>query len=185
MRVIAGSAKGRTLVAVPGTGTRPISDRVKESLFNILGQAVIDSTFLDLFAGTGSVGIEALSRGAGNAVFVERNRRAVDVIHRNLRTTGLSDSAEVLQTDVFTYLREPREQRFDFVYVAPPQYKGLWLDTLHALDKASWLAPDGEIIVQIFPKELVPVELSTLCVIDERKYGSTLLLFLGRSRTRD
>lgn len=185
MRVIAGSAKGRTLVAAPGSGTRPISDRVKESLFNILGQAVVDSRVLDLFAGTGSVGIEALSRGAEKAVFVEKNRRAVETIHKNLRTTGLSARSEVLQADVFTYLRNPREQRFDFIYVAPPQYKGLWLDTLHALDRATWLAPDGEIIVQIFPKELVPFELSTLSVFDKRKYGSTLLLFLARPNTRN
>jgi 16S rRNA (guanine966-N2)-methyltransferase len=179
MRVIAGSAKGRVLTAVPGTGTRPISDRVKESLFNILGQSVQDALILDLFAGTGSVGIEALSRGAEKVVFVEKNRRAVETIRKNLGVTGLATWAEIRQGDVFTFLRTPPRERFDFVYVAPPQYRGLWLDTLSALDKSPWLAPAGEVIVQIFPKELVPFELNTLTVFDERKYGSTLLLFLA------
>jgi len=180
MRVIAGSAKGRTLSAVPGSGTRPITDRVKEALFNILGQAVINASFLDLFAGTGGVGIEALSRGARMAVFVERNRRAIQAIRKNLQVTGLKVQAEVRQADVFTYLRQRPVELFDFIYVAPPQYEGLWLDTLHALDRQAWLAPDGEVIVQIFPKELVAFELETLAVFDERRYGSTLLVFLAR-----
>ena len=179
MRVISGSAKGRALATVPGTETRPITDRVKESLFNILGQAVVDARILDLFAGTGSVGIEALSRGAEKAVFVEKNRRAVETIRKNLRTTGLATRAEIRQADVFTHLRNPAAEKFDFIYVAPPQYRGLWLDTLRGLDKSPWLAPDGEVIVQIFPKELIPFELDTLTVFDERKYGSTLLLFLA------
>jgi 16S rRNA (guanine966-N2)-methyltransferase len=179
MRVISGSAKGRVLTAVPGTGTRPISDRVKESLFNILGQSVQDAVILDLFAGTGSVGIEALSRGGEKVVFVEKNRRAVETIRKNLDVTGLAARAEIRQADVFTLLRNPPAERFDFIYVAPPQYRGLWLDTLRALDKSPWLTPDGEVIVQIFPKELVPFELNTLTVFDERKYGSTLLLFLA------
>lgn len=179
MRVIAGSAKGRVLATVPGTGTRPITDRVKESLFNILGQAVEEALILDLFAGTGSVGIEALSRGAEKVVFVEKNRRAVETIRKNLRVTGLEAWAEIRQTDVFKLLLNPPAERFDFIYVAPPQYRGLWLDTLRALDKSPWLAPAGEVIVQIFPKELAPFELNTLTVFDERKYGSTLLLFLA------
>lgn len=180
MRVIGGSAKGRMLSPVPGSGTRPITDRVKEALFNILGQAVIEALFLDLFAGTGGVGIEALSRGAARAVFVEKNRRAVETIRKNLQATGLKSQAAIRQADVFAYLRHAPAERFDFIYVAPPQYEGLWLDTLQALDRQSWLAPEGEVIVQIFPKELVPFELDTLTVFDERRYGSTTLLFLAR-----
>jgi 16S rRNA (guanine966-N2)-methyltransferase len=181
MRVIAGKAKGRTLQPVPGTGTRPVTDRVKESLFDILGVEIIDATFLDLFAGTGGVGIEALSRGAARAVFVEKNRRAIDVIRRNLAATGLAEAAEVRAGDVFAFLHHPASEAFDFIYVAPPQYEGLWLETLQALDaQSSWLAPSGEVIVQIFPKELTPFELAVFDVVDERRYGSTLLLFLAR-----
>ena len=185
MRVISGAAKGRPLASVPGTSTRPITDRVKESLFNILGDAVIDARFLDLFAGTGGVGIEALSRGAARAVFVEHNRRAIATIRENLRTTDLAKRAHVQQADVFAYLKKPPTGDFDFIYVAPPQYEGLWLDTLHALDQQPWLAPDGEIIVQIFPKELKPFELERYTIFEERQYGSTLLVFLARREDVD
>ena len=177
MRVISGSAKGRRLSAVPGTGTRPITDRVKESLFNILGERVPTSRFLDLFAGTGSVGIEALSRGAGSAVFVERNPRAGAVIHKNLKTTELEPGAEVIRGDVFRYLERDCPDPFDLIYVAPPQYAGLWARTLLILDSTTCLAPRGRIVAQIHPKEYEPLDLSTLEVSDQRQYGSTSLVF--------
>ena len=177
MRVIAGSAKGVQLKSVPGSTTRPISDRVKEALFNILAAEVPGARVLDLFAGTGSVGIEALSRQAAEAVLVEKNPRAVATIKDNLSRTRLQVGAVVIRADVFSYLsREPSS--FDLIYVAPPQYQGLWSKTLLALDTADgWLHRDGQIIVQIFPKELEPLELSTLHLADQRKYGSTLLCF--------
>ena len=176
MRVITGEAKGHTLKPVPGKGTRPISDRVKESLFNILGQRVLGCHFLDLFAGTGSVGIEALSQGAERAVFVERASKAVRVIKDNLAHTGLAEGAEVLHMDVFDFVARCEEQ-FDIIYVAPPQYRGLWSDTLSALDRHPLLTWNGVIVAQIFPKEFEPLELQHYAAIDQRKYGSTLLCF--------
>ena len=104
MRVISGSAKGRKLGSVPGDSTRPITDRVKESLFNIIGAEIQNSTFLDLFAGTGSVGIEALSRGAEAAVFVDLNRRAIKTVRANLKLTQLADRAQVIQGNAFSFL---------------------------------------------------------------------------------
>lgn len=179
MRVIAGTAKGRPLAHVPGAITRPITDRVKSAVFSILGDAIVGVSFLDLFAGTGGVGIEALSRGAARAVFVEQNRRAIETIRRNLRETNLEARAEVRQADVFSYLRRAPAEPFDFIYIAPPQYQGLWLKTLHALDAPLWLAADGQVIVQIFPKELTTSDLPHLAVVDQRRYGSTLVLFLA------
>ena len=177
MRVIAGSAKGTSLQAVPGGSTRPISDRVKEALFDILSGDVVDARVLDLFAGTGSVGIEALSRGAARAVFVEKRAKAVQIIRVNLRRTHLQAQARVVQADVFKFLTRPPEP-FDLIYVAPPQYEGLWSKTLQALDQApAWLATDGLVVVQIFPKELGAVALAHLHLTDERRYGSTLLCF--------
>ena len=177
MRVIAGSAKGIPLQAVPGQGTRPISDRVKESLFNILGAWIVDARVLDLFAGTGSVGIEALSRGAAEATFVEKQARAMGVIRDNLRRTRLSGAARLVQADVFKFLEE-QAAPYHLIYVAPPQYQGLWSQTLLALEAhPGWLADDGMVVVQIFPKEWQPLELDTLELVDERKYGSTLLCF--------
>ena len=177
MRVIAGKAKGRKLRSVPGDITRPVTDLVKESLFNILGGEIVDALFLDLFAGTGSVGIEALSHGARRAVFVERNRRAVETIKENLKITGLATQAEVIRDDVFRFLaREPAE-KFDLIYIAPPQYKGLWSKTLLVLDEKDFLAEGGLAIAQIYPKEYTDLELKNLDLVDQRKYGSTLLCF--------
>jgi 16S rRNA (guanine(966)-N(2))-methyltransferase RsmD len=177
MRVVAGRAKGIRLEGVPGHGTRPISDRVKESLFNILTNWIVDARVLDLFAGTGSVGIEALSRGAAQAVFVEKQARATAVIRENLRRTGLSSSAHVVQADVFRFLEETAEP-FDLIYVAPPQYHGLWSKTLLALEAhPGWLGPEGLVVVQIFPKEWQSLDLAKLVMVDERKYGSTMLCF--------
>ena len=177
MRVIAGKAKGRRLRSVPGDLTRPITDRAKESLFNILGDEVVDALFLDLFAGTGSVGIEALSRGARRAVFVERNRRAIETVKENLKATGLAAQADVVRDDVFKFLVRQPVEKFDLIYIAPPQYKGLWAETLLALDGKGLLIEDGLAIAQIFPKEYQDLELKSLSLVDQRKYGSTMLCF--------
>ena len=177
MRVISGTAKGIQLQAVPGSGTRPITDRVKEAVFNILGDTIVGSQVLDLFAGTGSVGIEALSRGADQAVFVEKHPKAIATIRTNLRRTALGADARVVRADVFKFLaRSPRP--FDLIYIAPPQYQALWSKTLLALDSMpGWLSADGLVIVQIFPKEFDPLSLDSLQLSEQRKYGSTLLCF--------
>jgi len=191
VRVIAGKAKGRKLRPVPGDVARPITDRVKESLFNILGDEVVDALFLDLFAGTGSVGIEALSRGARRAILIERHRRAIETIKENLKITGLAAQAEVIRDDVFRFLaREPAippkvggerggapKEKFDLIYIAPPQYQGLWAKTLLALDGRDFLTEGGLAIAQIFPKEYRNLELKNLSLVDQRKYGSTMLCF--------
>ena len=183
MRVIAGEAKGRKLLSVSGQVTRPITDRVKKSLFDILGGQVVNALFLDLFAGTGSVGIEALSRGARRAVFVERGRQALKVITENLKRTGLADRAQVVSSDVFKFLREEFDEKFDLIYIAPPQYKGLWAKTLLALDEREMLADEGLIVAQIHPKEFASLDLKLLQLADQRQYGSTLLCFYARPET--
>jgi 16S rRNA (guanine(966)-N(2))-methyltransferase RsmD len=178
LRVIAGVAKGRRLKLVPGEGTRPIMDRVKEALFNILRERVPDASFLDLFAGTGSVGIEALSRGAASARFVENARLAVKIIEENLQTTKLDGLAEIVRQDVFDYLKQADPPAFEIVYIAPPQYKTLWLDALTLLDEhPEHIAPDGIVVVQIDPTEKQDVTLKHLVPYDERRYGNTLLWF--------
>jgi 16S rRNA (guanine(966)-N(2))-methyltransferase RsmD len=181
MRVIGGSARGLHLKTVPGEGTRPIMDRVKEALFNILGHNIRGSTFLDLYAGTGSVGIEALSRGATQAVFVENAKLALKTIEENLALTHLTERGKLVRQDVRDYLRNPQPKAFEYIYIAPPQYKDLWLDTLVLLDQhAAHLEPDGVVIVQIDPQEKKAVELTTLVAIDERRYGNTLLWFFEK-----
>ena len=182
MRVIAGSAKGRTLKSPPES-TRPITDRVKENLFNILGTEVIDASVLDLFAGAGSVGIEALSRGAKHATFVEFNDDALKTIRANLTLTKLGNKATVLRENVYRFLKKPPATPFDLIYVAPPQYKGMWKETLKLLDpRPQWLSEQGTLIVQIHPVEFEALALQSFVLEDERKYGSTLLCFYERKQ---
>ncbi len=184
LRVISGSARGRRLRSVPGDTTRPITDRTKESLFNIIGADIHGASLLDLFGGTGAVGIEALSRGAAFVRFIDLNRQAVQTIQANLEITQLKARAEVLRMDAFQYLQQPPDRRFDYIYIAPPQYKDMWLKALRLLDaNPAWLEPDAWIIAQIHPVEYTPLELAHLSEFDQRKYGSTLLVFYERKES--
>ena len=179
MRVIAGTAKGRTLRSPRTQDTRPITDRAKESLFSILAPRIPGSRFLDLFAGTGSVGVEALSRGAAHATFVERAASALADIRHNLGATHLAANAEVAGTDVFAYLRG-NPAPFDVIFVAPPQWRGLWTRAVQLLDqRPGWLAPDGVIVVQHDPSESTDVPLQHLRVSGERTYGRVRFTFFG------
>lgn len=181
MRVIAGKAKGHRLKSVPGRGTRPITNRAKAALFSIIGNDVIGCRFLDLFAGTGQVGIEALSRGAAEVVFVEQAGTALRTIRENLVRTRLEGGARMVRADVFDFLAQEvgtKPEPFDYVYIAPPQYQGLWVRTLRALDAhPGWLADDGWAIAQIHPREYEELALEYLTLFDQRTYGSVMLCF--------
>ncbi|MFM8323128.1 MAG: 16S rRNA (guanine(966)-N(2))-methyltransferase RsmD [Chloroflexota bacterium] len=181
LRVIGGKARGMRLRTVPGDTTRPITDRARESLFNILGMDIEDATLLDLFAGTGAVGIEALSRGAQLVRFIDLNRAAVEVIRANLAATRLGSSADVIRQDAFAYLSGPLERQYNYVFVAPPQYKELWKRAMQELDaRPEWLTDDAWVIVQIHPVEYQALELQHLREFDQRKYGSVLFIFYER-----
>lgn len=181
MRVIAGKAKGRQLYSVRGPGTRPMTNRAKSALFSILGADINGSRFLDLFAGTGQVGIEALSRGAAESVFVEMGVAALRVIQANLKLTNLQDRGTIVRADAFKYLDSHEPKPFDYVFVAPPQYRGWWLQILQLLDaKPDWLQEDGWVIVQINPTEYEAVELKNLVMFDQRSYGSVMLCLYAR-----
>jgi 16S rRNA (guanine966-N2)-methyltransferase len=180
-RVVAGTARGQRLKDVPGDSTRPITDRAKESLFNIIRPDLKGAAFLDLFAGTGAVGIEALSQGAGFARFIDNQRAAIAVIRANLEATKLAGSAEVLQSDSFSHINAPADKVFEYVFIAPPQYKGLWLKALQTLDaKPAWLAGDAWVIVQMNPTEYQDLTLESLDEFDQRRYGNVLLVFYER-----
>ena len=181
MRVIGGKARGRRLKRVPGDTTRPIMDRVKESLFNIISPDLLDSRWLDMFAGTGAVGIEALSRGALSVVFLDLARQAIRTIHDNLRSTDLAGGGQALRADALKYVADFQGTPFDFIYVAPPQYKGLWIDALRKIDAGATrlLTPSGQVVVQIDPREYEEVALRHLSLDDQRRYGRTMLCFYG------
>lgn len=143
MRVITGSARGRRLETLPGESTRPTSEKVKESLFSAIQFDIEGRRVLDLFAGCGQLGIEALSRGAASCLFIDQNTDCVQLIRRNLQHTALAESAQVIGTDALTYLARSKE-RFDLVFLDPPYAAGLLLP---ALENVAPLVNDGGIIV--------------------------------------
>ena len=182
LRVIAGKVRGHKLKTVPGKGTRPIADRVKENLFNILGSDVEDSTWWDLFGGTGAVGIEALSRGAKFVRYTEMAREAINVIRENLAHCKFDDTqAQIRRGDAFSFLERKPDFAFDYIYIAPPQYKEMWVRAIQLVDEnPDWLSDASWVIVQIHPREFRDhqnLPLKNLEKFDERKYGSTLLVF--------
>ena len=186
MRVISGSAKGHKLLSVPGDSTRPITDRVKESLFDILGPTLVGVRVLDLFGGTGAVGIEALSRGAEQVVFVDKAPAALKTINANLAHTRLTDRATVVRADAFKFLARNPQEPFGLIYIAPPQYLDLWKKALSMVDdRPKWLESgetgSGLVVVQIHPKEYEAPVLRALVQYDRRQYGSTMLCFYERS----
>jgi 16S rRNA (guanine(966)-N(2))-methyltransferase RsmD len=179
LRVISGKAKGRKLKDVPGDTTRPVTDMVREALFDILAGDVQDSVWWDLFAGTGAIGIEALSRGAAFVLFSDLNHAPIAAIQANLQTTGFTSQAEIRRGDAFAMLAASPGRIFDYIYIAPPQYKEMASKALLALDaNPDWLNNEGAwVIVQIHPREYRRMELKSLEEFDQRKYGSTLLVF--------
>ncbi len=181
LRVIAGKAKGRKLRSVPGDTTRPITDRVKEALFNIIAGDVVDSNWWDVFAGTGAVGIEALSRGAASVRFSDSNRAPIDTIKSNVEHCGFKTQAEIRRADAFAFLSSPPDRAFEYIYIAPPQYQDMWAKALEFLDdNTDWLTDDGWVIAQIDPKEYQPLIMQNLEEFEQRRYGSTLLVFYER-----
>jgi len=181
-RIIAGKAKGMRLKTLPGTITRPITDRVKEALFNIIGSDIVGANFLDLFGGSGSVGLEALSRGAEFAEFIEMNAKAYSVLRNNIEKSGFLEKSRLVKGDAFKFISTENDLRFDYIFIAPPQYHGLWKDALLLIDQnAVLLAENGWIITQIDPVEDEPLKLNNFSEFDYRRYGSTLLKFYSCS----
>lgn len=177
MRVISGTAKGKPLKSLPGKNTRTILDRVKAALFDTLRPDLEERHFLDLFAGTGSVGIEALSQGAGKATFVDVSKEAIEIIKENLHATGLREKAQVRHQDAFTYLRNTKNT-FDIIYIAPPQYKAIWVKALHQISERPELVNNkGLLIAQIDPKEYEEVLMEDFKEFRQKRYGNTLIVF--------
>jgi 16S rRNA (guanine(966)-N(2))-methyltransferase RsmD len=183
-RVIAGVAKGRALVA-PGEVTRPLGDRVKQTLFAILEPELRNRTFLDLFAGSGAAGIEALSRGATKAVFVERDAAAIQAIERNLATTGFDGPrARIARSQVGTWFNSGTRDGAPFaaILIDPPyEHLDLLLDALTAIERAGpgvVLAENGVVVAKHFWKTPPPAEIGLLRSVRERRFGETTLTFL-------
>lgn len=175
MRVIAGSARGVPLVAPRDRGTRPITDRVKETLFGILGARVPDARILDLYAGSGAIGIEALSRGAAGADFVEHARGALAALRANLERTRLTADARVHATDVERYLAAPDGGPWDLVVLDPPYETRAIVAPLEAL--VPHLSPGATVVVKHFWRTEIP-SFDRLAVTRQRRFGETMLTYL-------
>ncbi|GCA65672.1 RNA methyltransferase [Mediterraneibacter butyricigenes] len=188
MRVIAGSAKRLRLKTVEGMGTRPTTDRIKETLFNMIAHGLADISFLDLFAGSGAIGIEALSRGAKNAVFVEENKKAAACIKENLEFTRLDERAEILQCDVFAALRRMEGQRyFDYVFMDPPYDRQLEKRVLEALKDSSLIDEETLLIVEAsLSTDFSYLEDLGYHLIKKKEYKTNMHVFLERAeRTKN
>ncbi len=175
MRVVAGKYRGVPLVSFDGFDVRPTSDRAKESLFNILSSRVIGARFLDLFAGTGSMGIEALSRSADKVTFVDSAKSSVDIIKKNL--AKVRENAPVFCCDAVIFVKTTKE-KFDIIFIDPPYNAGLYDGVLTAIEKSDILSDDGIIIVEKDDQNLcVPPQFA---VYDTRRYGKANFMFLKR-----
>lgn len=181
MRVIAGSARGRKLKSVDSLGVRPTTDRLKESLFSTLGPEIRGKRVLDLFAGAGGLGIEALSRGAASATFVESSAGAVAMIKANLAATGLQDRAEVVKQKAETFAEGSRfrpVEAFDVVFADPPYETGIPSAALEALAESGRLGPDAMVVVEVSSRleDLNPP--AGYRLLEARRYGDSKLLYL-------
>lgn len=181
MRVIAGELKGKKLFSIKGKTLRPTSDKVREAIFDILQDRLKGKRVLDLFAGTGALGIEALSRGAEKGVFVENNRHSLSVLRRNIEECRLKAKAEILACEVSAGIRilKSRGEAFELVFMDPPYSRGLVKETLQALGPSTLISSEALIIVEHSRREdLLPFP--PFQIIDSRRYGSTCVSFLQR-----
>mgnify|MGYP001190137929 CR=1 FL=1 len=184
MRVIAGEHRGRRLAAVPGKGTRPTTDKVKESIFNMIGPYFDGGWALDLYAGTGSLGIEALSRGAERAVFVERDARAFAIVKQNVATCRLEENAELYKTDASRALLSlaKRNLRFDLVFLDPPYAQQKIADEIAMMQERDLLADDAWIVAEHDVEVKLPERIGRCRVHRAAAYGDTAVtLYLFES----
>ena len=183
MRVISGTAKGTVLYALEGNETRPTLDRVKEAMFNILQVDIQEAEILDLFSGSGALGIESLSRGAKRAVFCDKSKNAVEIITKNLEKTHLNPKAIIMQKDYEKALEFLKNQfQFDFIFLDPPYAKDFVKIAVQKIIALDLLKKDGTIVIETDEEERILKEIKDTDVIvkDLRKYGRVHLIFLNR-----
>lgn len=183
LRVIAGTARSLKLKTVPGDSTRPTTDRIKETLFNIIGNDVLDCTFLDLFSGSGAIGIEALSRGARECTFVEKDPKCIECIKDNLSFTKLDSRSRVIRSDVLRFINNATNCKpFDIIFMDPPYKAGVEEDILKALSDSCLTDPDSLIIIEAESQNTFDfLKRLDYNLLKKKVYGSNMHLFLSPS----
>ena len=180
MRIISGKAKGTNLYTLKGNNTRPTSDRAKEALFNIVGADIIDCNFLDLFSGSGAIGLEAASRGAKKVILVDKSRDAIDIIKRNIKKTHLEEKTQIYNLDYNKVLKTKIKEKQDYIFLDPPYESNLLYESISVILENNILEKDGTIIAETDKVEEIKKQVEKLSVniIDIRKYGRNQFLFL-------
>lgn len=182
MRVISGTARGTNLETLEGNNTRPTLDRVKEALFNIIQNQIVDASVLDLFSGSGALGIESLSRGATFCVMCDKSYEAIGVINKNLKKTHLEQKAKIIKNDYKKALNLLQEQKFDLIFIDPPYAADIAVDSIKDIIELDLLTDDGIIILETDneKREIENLNKLNVNVYDLRKYGRVTLIFLNR-----
>lgn len=189
MRIISGKAKGRKLLSPQNEGrkvekgdlhaTRPTLDRVKEAMFNIISRKIPDASVLDMFAGTGSLGLECASRGADKVILLEKFRESYEFLLQNIENLGFSDVAEAVFTDAYNYSRilSSKGEKFDIIFVDPPYLNNMVRTSVDLIEELGLLTDDGVIVAKFDSTEEVYEPQGLLELVDQRKYGKTILGF--------
>ena len=180
IRIIGGELRGRKLVAVSGRQTRPTADRVRESIFNILGDSVLNALVLDLFAGTGAMGIEALSRGAASVLFADNDKRALTALEKNVKACSLESRAKIIKWNILKnlHIASSFQHTFNLVFIDPPYNKNLIQPTLLNLNKSQCIENGACVAIEHSPQEPIPAKDERFKISDQRRYGKTLVSFL-------
>jgi 16S rRNA (guanine966-N2)-methyltransferase len=182
MRIISGKAKGTKLYTLEGLNTRPTLDRVKESIFNIIQANIQDSLVLDLFAGSGAIGLEMVSRGAQKAILCDKSAEAIKIIKKNIEKTHMEERIELYNMDFKECIQKVNNQKFDLIYIDPPYNTDFIAQSLEMIVKKDIIKTDGIIILETDDEKriLKDIEEINVAIIDKRKYGRANIIFLNK-----
>ncbi len=180
MRIISGTARGTKLYTLNGDSTRPTLDRVKESIFNIIQKNILDSALLDLFAGSGAIGLEAASRGAKKVILCDKSKDAINIINKNIEKTHLKEKVEVYNQDYEQCLEKVSQYKFDLIYLDPPYEFNMWKELLNKIIEKKLITDETIIIIETDNKERVINQLkeTKIEITSQKKYGRAEIIFL-------
>ena len=180
MRIISGKARGTKLYTLEGTNTRPTLDRVKESIFNIIQNEIENAIVLDLFAGSGAIGLECLSRGAKKAILCDKSKEAVEIIKRNIEKTHMEGLTQVINNDFETCLEKLKKEQFDIIYIDPPYATDYIFKSLKKIKEIGITKKESRIIIETDDEQRILKEIGSLeiKIVDKRKYGRATIIFL-------